>query len=646
MCGIVGAESSNSKQVVEQMLERLKYRGPDHVALTTIEQLTIGHARLSILDISSSSNQPLWDVTKRACIVFNGEIYNYKALRSELKAVGYSFSSQGDAEVIINMYLEYGVAAFERLRGIFALAIWDMDKRELILARDAFGVKPLYYTESSNGFYFASEIKALLVAHDLSLELNYDALLRSVVFLWSPGPETVLSGIHKLEPGHYLKVKDKKISEKVMYSQWPSYLPGSGRAQEHFDELESCLRESVRAQLVADVAVGAFLSGGLDSSLIVAMASEIYGNKLECFTIDSTEGNSKNDGFADDLPYAKAAASHVNVPLNIVEAKPDIIKYLSWMIYHLDEPQADPAPINVAMIARAARKKGIKVLFSGAGGDDVFSGYRRHYAIKLERFWSWLPSGGRAILKSSTRKLPKSNPVFRRISKMFAYADLNSDDRLLSYFYWISPDIAYSLFTDEAKQKMSENPFSSLISEIEQLSTKDPLEKMLYLERKYFLVDHNFNYTDKMSMAYGVEVRVPFLDRRVVEYASKIPSKLKQRGKQGKWILKKVAERYLPKSIIYRPKTGFGAPLRSWLQNDLKEVVDELLGKESLEKRGIFKFDAVQSLIDADREGAEDYAYPIFSLVCIEVWCRIFIDGDESYTQFMPKQKEQIEEFA
>lgn len=648
MCGIAGVYGDCSSSLLSHMLERIAHRGPDNLSMASATPLHLAHSRLSIIDLSPESNQPLWDATNTVCIAFNGEIYNYQDLRESLVSQGHSFASGGDAEVIANMYLRYGTKSFSMLQGIFAIAIWDARSDELFVVRDPYGVKPLYYTKEETGFFaFASEMKALLAIPDISRSLCYDALLRSIVFLWSPGPETVLKNIHKLEPGHYLRVKDQKLCDKVMYSQSPQYMPERRAVKKHIDELETCLQSSVEEELVADVPVGAFLSGGLDSSLIVAMASQIYTKPLECFTINSTSDSSQNDGFTDDLPYAKAVAKHLGVSLNVVEAKPDIMKYLSWMIYHLDEPQADPAPLNVSLICKMAREKGIKVLFSGAGGDDVFSGYRRHYAIKLEKYWSWLPQNARRLLKGTTARLPKSNPRLRRLSKMFAYADVSSNERLLSYFYWIRPERVHSLFTEEVKAQLSANPMASLLDEVSKLPIKDPLEQMLYLERKYFLVDHNFNYTDKMSMAHGVEVRVPFLNKRVIECASKIPVKLKQRGRQGKWVLKKVAERYLPKSIIYRSKTGFGAPLRQWLQHDLKAIVDELLGKESLHKRGIFKYEAVQSLIDADREGLEDYSYPIFSLLCIEVWCRIFIDGDKIYEQFPQSvEAEHLEEFV
>lgn len=628
MCGIVGAFANLDENIIKQMVDSLSHRGPDNAAYVSIRDVHLGHTRLSIVDLSAASDQPLWDVQKKACIVFNGEIYNYKELRESLGDLGYVFLSQGDAEVILNLYLHYGPACLDKLNGIFAFSIWDECNRELFVARDGFGVKPLYYTENINGFYFASEMKSLLLVPGVSKDLNYDALFRTIVFLWSPGPDTVFKHVLKLEPGSYLVVKDRKIIKNEHFTLWPEYQPEKMSIARAEARVEQALRSSIEEQLVADVPLGAFLSGGLDSSLVVAMAKQAGSKLLECFTIKSTQSQEDNEGFIDDLPYAKKIATYLGVNLNIVDSQPNIMTLLPKMIYHLDEPQADPAPLNVLLICELARRKGIKVLLSGAGGDDVFTGYRRHRAIGLEKYYSVLPLVLRTLLQRASRKLPKRQPHLRRIAKLFAYAALPENERLLSYFYWIDPQIVRDLFTDNIKNQLSSHPMASLLSDLATRPKMNKLEQMLYLEQRYFLVDHNFNYTDKMSMAHGVEVRVPFLDKRVVDVASRLDTGLKQRGREGKWILKKMAERYLPKSIIYRTKSGFGVPLRRWLKHDLKPLVDDLLSDASLTQRGIFKPESVRDLIKKDRSGQEDFSYPIFALLCIELWCRIFIDGE------------------
>ena len=626
MCGIAGAYGQLSQNELKNMVRAMSHRGPDYSSYESIDNVHLGHVRLSIIDLSSASNQPLWNVDNTACVIFNGEIYNFKALKVSLEQKGYLFNSNGDAEVLLNLYVEYGTDLFEHLNGIFSFAIWDQKKQVLLLARDQFGVKPLYYFKNDEGFYFASEIKSLIQVDSLKKSINYDALLSTFVFLWSPGEDTLLEGVNKVKPSHYIVVEKGQMQRQTRFWSWPDYQVNDSSTEEVAVDVIQSLQASVTDQLVSDVPVGAFLSGGLDSSLLVALAKKVGAKNLECFTIDIGSTSQGNDGFTDDLPYAKKAAEHLAVPLNILKVTPDIVSLLPKMIYHLDELQADIAPINLMLICEHAKSKGIKVLLSGAGGDDIFTGYRRHYAVSIEKYWSWLPTPLRLFLKLTTGLLPKHNVHGRRISKAFKYGNLDSDERLLSYFYWMDPEVARDLFVDEIQNKLSDSPMDFILDELSQKGNLNPVEKMLHLERNYFLVDHNFNYTDKMSMASGVEVRVPFMDKRVVNCAAGIDVKLKQKGKVGKWILKKSAEALLPKNIIYRSKSGFGAPLRDWLKGDLSDFVDEYLSVEKVNERGIFNSNKIQNLLNEDRRGNEDYSYSIFALLCFEIWCQKFLD--------------------
>jgi asparagine synthase (glutamine-hydrolysing) len=298
------------------------------------------------------------------------------------------------------------------------------------------------------------------------------------------------------------------------------------------------------------------------------------------------------------------------------------------MLFSLDEPQADPAPINSLYIAERARAMNIKVLLSGAGGDDIFSGYRRHFALSGEPMWSWLPGIGRQALARATAALPQGSPLLRRVSKAFAYAGLEEAERLISYFYWINPQQSRGLFNPFIRNQLAGEHVAGPLQQAlaSGIAGTEPLNQMLYLEQKFFLTDHNFNYTDKTSMAAGVEVRVPFLDPDLVGLANRLPTEWKQRGKEGKWILKQALEGILPNELLYRKKTGFGAPLRSWLRGPLKPLVDDVLSETSLKKRGLFDAGAVQRLVAADRDNRIDAAYTIFSLICIEIWARQFID--------------------
>jgi len=347
---------------------------------------------------------------------------------------------------------------------------------------------------------------------------------------------------------------------------------------------------------------------------------------IRCFSIE-TKGK-QDKGFVADLPYAKRVAKHLNVSLDVVSIESHrMASDLESMIVQLDEPLADPAALNVLYISQLAREQGIKVLLSGAGGDDLFTGYRRHYALQLERYWGWLPKSVRTGLKGITKNLNTDNSINRRIVKMFNGAGLNSRDRLINYFRWSDDSLLQSLYSPEFRQQLAGSNSNQVMQDFLEpiLTSASSLDQMLALEQRFFLTDHNLNYTDKMSMAAGVETRVPFLDLDLVNFAARIPDKFKQKGSVGKWVLKKAMEPYLPKEVIYRPKTGFGAPLRTWIKHDLQELLRDVLSPDSLNKRGLFSSKAVQQLI-LDNNNKIDASYTLFSLLCIEIWCRHYID--------------------
>jgi asparagine synthase (glutamine-hydrolysing) len=302
---------------------------------------------------------------------------------------------------------------------------------------------------------------------------------------------------------------------------------------------------------------------------------------------------------------------------------------LEELIYFLDEPQSDPAPINAMFICQLAREQGIKVLLSGAGGDDIFTGYRRHYALSQEKYWSWMPKVARRGLHAMTQTLPLHTAASRRVRKAFEYADLDDDARIASYFFWLNPGLVRGLVAPDLRAKVDEEMISApfMPNAMGLPRSVSRLDRMLYLDGKYFLSDHNLNYTDKTSMAHGVEVRVPLLDRDLIALAAQLPDHLKQNGAVGKWIFKKAMEPYLPREIIYRPKTGFGAPLRHWIRNELRPLVQDVLSPSTIERRGFFCSRAVVELVKADERGEIDAAYTIFALVCIEIWCRLFLDS-------------------
>jgi asparagine synthase (glutamine-hydrolysing) len=631
MCGIAGFSGDFEASVLERMSNAIGFRGPDDSGLCVISNEGIGlaHRRLTIIDLSTSGHQPMWDASRRIVITYNGEIYNYRELKTSLVNSGFSFSSESDTEVLLNLYLRDGVSMLESLNGIFAFAIWDTKERVLFLARDGVGVKPLYYSCTGNGFLFASELKSLLHEHSVDRTIDKEALHSYLTYLWSPAPATMLTSVRKLEPGYALVVRKGEIAKKWRYYDLP-YSQGTREISER-DAIEATteqFREAVKRQLVSDVPVGAFLSGGLDSSAIVAMAKEVEPSiDLPCFTIRNDDTVQQKEGFSEDHPFAVSVAESLGLELKTIHVGSEIINRLAEMIFHLDEPQADPAPINALLISELASSNGIKVLLSGTGGDDIFTGYRRHQAVNLERWWSWLPQSYRRILSRTAQHLPKDIPSLRRLSRLFQYAHLERDERLISYFRWMDDGIS-GYYTSEWQDCLTScNHKDPLMASLDNLRDDvAPINRMLYIEGKHFLADHNLNYMDKMGMAAGVEVRVPFLDPDLISLAASLPTGYKQKGRQGKWLLKKAMHSYLPANVIYRQKAGFGAPLRQWISSDLKPLIDEMLSESSLQSRGIFDPVKVRDLISKNDAGHIDGAYLIFSMVCIELWCRMFLD--------------------
>ena len=629
MCGIVGTFGGNT-ELIQNACEAISHRGPDDSGIFVSDKINIalGHQRLSILDLSDLGHQPMFSNDKKVVIVFNGEIYNFIELRSNLEKEGYIFKGDSDTEVLLNLYLAHGKKMLSQLNGIFAFAILDISSEILFIARDSLGVKPLYYSSEGGIFSFASEIKALLEFNSINKELNTEAINRYLAFLWCPGDGTPIKSVKKLLPGEALIVKNGQIKEKWKWYQLPIFRG----IRPNLNETESILgttnhlRQAVHRQMISDVPLGAFLSGGLDSSSVVAFARELNPD-IKCFTIKTEGGQDK--GFIDDLPYAKKVAKHLNVSLEVVTVdSKKIAEDLQSMVIQLDEPLADPASLNVRYISQLAKDQGIKVLLSGAGGDDIFTGYRRHYALEVEKYWSWLPKNIRGLMESTSIHLNNNKPIQRRLSKLFNGASLDNDERLINYFRWTSDLTIKSLYSPAMQELMKDSdanfPMSDFIPELS--SNISRLDQMLAIEQRFFLADHNLNYTDKMSMAVGLEVRVPFLDKDLIEFASHIPNKYKQRGHEGKWVLKKAMESYLPKDIIYRPKSGFGVPLRRWLREDLKELLGDLLSVDSLNKRGLFSAQSVQKLISDNDNGKIDASYTLLSLLCIEIWCRAYID--------------------
>ena len=630
MCGIVGIVSENSADFIKASNTKINHRGPDASGLFLEELVSLGHQRLSIQDLSPTGNQPMFSEDKNWVIVFNGEIYNHIEIRKKIEKK-YNFQSTGDTETVLYGFVEYGIEVLNMLNGIFAFAIFNRKTKDLYVVRDQFGIKPLYIYTKDEKFLFSSEIKAIKDFPGIDKSIDYKALMNYIHYLWSPKTQTPFQHITKLEAGHYvyLNVDDFSTLKIKQYYDIPfngQYLDKT--EEELVDILEKKLIKAVDRQMLSDVPVGFFLSGGLDSSAIVALARKLHPNrKIRCYTID-TGMEAKIDGFVNDLHYAKIVAKHLDVDLEIVSAKSDIVKEFDSMVYHLDEPQADPAPLNVLNICRQARKNGDIVLLGGTAGDDLFSGYRRHQALKFELYKEYIPTFLRKLAYQFSKKLPLHNAQTRRIRKFLNKSHLPLIERLANYFAWLPEEINKNLFSENVKKQIGDyEPRSILLNALSAIpKEKELLNQMLYWEMKYFLTDHNLNYTDKLSMAVGVEVRVPFLDKELVEFSTQLPVHMKLKGNTVKYLLKKAMEKYLPHEVIYRPKTGFGAPVRQWITEELDEKIQDYLSKEMVEKRGVFNYEKVQELIESNKQLKIDASYSIWALLAIESWFRQFVD--------------------
>jgi asparagine synthase (glutamine-hydrolysing) len=654
MCGIVGFQGRFDAELLPRMTDAVAHRGPDArggVVTRLHDTVTgLGHRRLAIIDLSSAGLQPMrvrrdagGGMQDGLTLIFNGEIYNYRELRAELTEAGHVFESATDSEVLLHLYEQAGLDMVGRLNGIFAFAIHDtrpfgrppgVERDSLFVARDQLGVKPLYYAETPSGFLCGSEMKALLEDDSIPRDIDVAALHETLAYLWTPAPRTILRGVRKLGPGQAMIVNAGRIRKVWTYYEQP-YDGGPSTMSERAlrDELTARLRTAVRRQLVADVPVGAFLSGGLDSSAVVAMMRREWPDRpITCFTV-RLAGNGSTGG-GEDLAYAKQVAAHLGVSLEEVEVHPSSILRIEEVVRLLDEPQADPAPINALLIAERARALGIPVLLSGAGGDDLFGGYRRHAALNFEKRWRWLPQKTRTMLQSAARRAANGErrgqavEPLRRLTKMFTHAGEEADRRLVAYFQWSTDEVRRGLYSPwlarETAQLDVAAPLLASLSRIP--AERDPLQRMLFLEARHFLADHNLNYTDRAGMAVGVEVRVPLLDIDLVNFAARVPASMKQKGRRGKVLFKDAMRSHLPAGVIDRPKTGFGAPLRRWLRHELREMVGDILAPDAVRRRGFFDPDAVSRLIAMDRQGRIDGSYLIFALLSFELWMRAFLD--------------------
>jgi asparagine synthase (glutamine-hydrolysing) len=635
MCGICGYVGTHAPDLLAPMCLRMAHRGPDDMGSwhDPLREVGLGHRRLSIIDLSPAGHQPMSNEDGTVWISYNGEVYNFQELREGLLARGHRFRSRTDTEVLVHLYEEKGTEFLEEVNGIFALAVWDGVRGQLLLARDHAGVKPLYYWCDGRRLFFASEIKALMCVPGIPRQINHEAIPAYLTFLWVPGEDTMFRGIRKLEPGHSLVWRDGRLTVRQWFSL--SYEPDDAVSEaDWIERVHETFMRVTRRQMVSDVPLGAFLSGGLDSSSIVVSMRQAFPQRpIKCYTAYFDPGDLRLDQMVDDYPYARRVADTLGVDLHSFVLRPQVISMLPKMVYHLDEPDADPAVFPSYMISKMARDDGTVVLLSGTGGDEVFFGYRSHQAYRgyarLRRVPRWLAGpllGGAQSL--ATRLLGAQGKVSRRIRKFKAGLIEDGLQRHLSLVDWSSPATRRSLYGSglSANTAFPEPPPAAMKKYYDGFRGTGELNLHSHILIQTFLAAHNFLYTDKSSMAASVEARVPYMDVELMRLSARIPERFKLKGRITKHVLKRAMERHLPHDVLYRSKTGFGAPLRKWLVEDLRGVVADLLSPVRIRQRGLFEPSAVQRVLKENDENRADHAYLIYTLLTLEVWQQTFID--------------------
>lgn len=610
------------------------HRGPDDNGFYIDENVAIGIQRLSVIDLYTG-HQPMGNEDKTIWVVFNGEIYNFKELKQVLEKEGHKFVTRSDTETIVHSYEEYGEECVKKFRGMFAIAVWDKEKKKLFLARDRLGIKPLYYTLVNGNLLFASEIKALLECEEVKRDVDLVGMHYFLTFLYIPTPLSMFKGIKKLPPAHTLSY----INGEIDISQYWDLGFSKGKIQRedyYCEQILDLLKEAVKIRLISDVPLGVFLSGGIDSSSIVGLMSEGLINqtptaKVKTFSI----GYEERFASYNELKYSRLVAKHFGTDHHEFIVKPDAVDLLPKIIHHFDEPFADSSAISTYLVSQVARKH-ITVALSGIGGDEAFSGYPRYIGLQLARYYKKLPLFMRKnLLLRLTNQLPESTEsgdIIGRFKRFIRGGILPADERYLSWVSFFDNEAYNKLFTEELKNELLiSDPFKIHKELLDKEWISEFLDRIFYLDVKTYLVDDLLAMGDRMSMANSLELRVPFCDHKLLELSASIPYSLKIKGLRLKYLLKRAVSRLLPKEIITKRKQGFMIPLGSWLQTELKDLTLDLLSSKSIKRRGYFNCDYIQWMLREHYEGRQNLSDQIWALMTLEMWHRIYIDNGTNY---------------
>jgi asparagine synthase (glutamine-hydrolysing) len=645
MCGIAGIVSLEPEPLMGPMLESIEHRGRDDQGVWVSEtidaanrRVCLGHRRLAIIDTSPGGHEPMLSADGRYVLTFNGEIYNYRELRERLKTLGHQFRTDSDAEVLLAAIGEWGWDAVGHLNGMFAFAVWDNRERTLTLVRDHVGIKPLYYAfiparnDVPAAFLFGSEIKAILASGLVKPELDPEALHQFLTFLWSPDPNTLFTNVQTVPPAHLLHFRADEIKLESWWDvSFTSIEEGKNEAW-WCERVLGTLDRVVKMEMVADVPLGSFLSGGIDSSGIVAMMERhSNGRPISTYTVGIESEDLRYDIIPDDVRWARRVNEQLQTDYHEIMLKPSVADLLPKLVYHMEEPPIDMA-IPSYLVSQSARET-LRVMLSGMGGDEVFAGYPRQMAMKLASAFDPVPQLlRRPLMKTVAGALPGGLPgkltaPLRNAKKFARSAALDFEDRYLGYGTYFSNEMKHKLYSDQWRAMTREyDPYAKHRAYFARVSGAAPLNQLLYVDLKTFLPCLNLMTTDKTSMAANLEVRVPFLNREMIEMAARMPARLKLRGLKRKYVLKRALEGVLSKDVVWRRKAGFGAPIRSWLRGALRPMINDLLSEETVKRRGIFRPNEVRRVLDANFSGREDYNLQVFQLLGLELWHRTFID--------------------
>lgn len=619
MCGIAGF-TWNDEQLIGSMTAILTHRGPDQDGIYTDSRVSLGHRRLSVIDLRDHGRQPMSNEDGSVWVTYNGEIYNFQELREILESKGHTFRSRTDTEVIVHAYEEYGIDCVRWFNGMFAFAIWDSKKGELFLFRDRLGVKPLYYTVQGNQLVFASEIKAILKVPDIQSDINPQALYHYVGYEFVPAPGTMFRDIHKLPPGHYLSFKEGK-AEVVQY--WDLHFHEEAHPQTYYEEkLRDLLTDAVRRRLVSDVPVGVFLSGGLDSSTLVSLMSRCGLDPIPTFALGY------EDPSFSEFDYARVIAKQFNTQHHELLIEPITPELIEKAVWHLDEPMTDLSTIPFYLISQKAREH-VTVCLSGEGGDECLVGYDRFKASKAHGYYQILPDWmRRGLISPLVKALPDQSQkkgLINVIKRFIEGGLLPEEAEHIRWQYFGTPEHDSALFSQQIQREINFDPFSPIRQLSRYCKAQDRLGKEIYLDLKFIMPDSILMKVDKMSMAHALEVRTPFLDYQFVEFCASIPGALKLNGFNTKAIFRSAMKGILPDQIRGRGKQGYSLPIKNWLRQELKEYMNDLFSCSPLLKEA-FNLEYIRTLMKDHQEYRANHNHILWALINLVVWHRLFVE--------------------